>query len=175
VKTKPCRVEIDYRFSRSDPLYKEYLGTYFPCALNRFGAYVCAEHAVGLPRDPPRTGQNARYFFKNGTIRLNRPPTGPVPLTKPDWVRRYQVTQGFIEPFDQRGRLRAGLRLRGRVAALSCGTFPNIDHSTLIGCGAGLYCFVPRLPVRNKELIACPTDHGSRLFNRGRLIVYPSP
>jgi hypothetical protein len=174
VKTKPCRIEIDYRFSRSDPAYKHYLGTYFPCALNRYGAYVCTEHALGLPDDPRRTGQNARYFFKDGTIRLKRPPTHPITITKPDWVRRYPVTEGFIEPFEN-GKLRTGLKLRGHVGSPDCATFPNIDHSTLIGCGAGLYCFVPRLPVRNKELMACPTDRGSRLFERGRLVVLTNP
>jgi len=90
-------------------------------------------------------------------------------------VRRYPVTEGFIEPFDENGKLRMGLKLRGRVESPGCATFPNIDHSTLIGCGAGLYCFVPRLPVRNKELIACPTDRGSRLFKRGRVVVLPNP
>jgi hypothetical protein len=175
VRIEPCRIEIDYRFSRSDPAYKHYLGTYFPCALNRFGAYVCTEHALGLPDAPPRTGQNARYFSNDGTIRLHRPPTHPISVAKPDWVRRYPVTEGFIEPFDENGKLRTGLKLRGPVGSTACATFPNIDHSTLIGCGAGLYCFVPRLPVRNKEPIACPTDRGSRLFKRGRLVVFPNP
>lgn len=175
VKIRPCRIEIDYRLSRSDSLYKSYLGMYFPCALNRFGAYVCTTHALGLPGARPRSGHNARYFVKDGAIRLNRPPPESISVPKPDWVRRYPITQGFIEPFDQSGKLRAGLRLAGTLRTPGCTTFPNIDRTTLIGCGAGLNCFVPRLPVRNGELVACPTDPGSRLFNRGRLLVYPSP
>ena len=150
----------------------ESLSIYFPCSLNRFGAYVCPEHAVGLPGGPPRTGHNGRYFAKDGKIRLNRPPARPIAVPKPAWVRRYPVMQGFIDPFDRDGKLRPGLRLRRPARPLSCGTYTDVNQSTLIGCGAGLYCFVPRLPVRNKEVIACPTDRGSRAFDRGRLVVY---
>ena len=176
VKTRPCRIEIDYRLSRYDPLYKTYLGMYFPCVLNRFLAYVCAEHATGLPGARPRRGQNGRYFAPTGRIQLRRPPTEPVSVPKPDWVRRYPVTEGFIEPFDQKGKLRPGIRLgKPLPPPWRCATFRNIDRTTLIGCGAGLYCFVPRLPVHDKEPIACPTDGGSRVFNRGRLVVYANP
>ena len=84
VKTRPCRIEIDYRLSRYDPLYKTYLGMYFPCVLNRFLAYVCAEHATGLPGARPRRGQNGRYFAPTGRIQLRRPPTEPVSVPKPD-------------------------------------------------------------------------------------------
>jgi hypothetical protein len=175
VRAKPCRIEIDYRLSRSDSLYKSYLGMYFPCALNRFQAYVCAEHADGRPGARPRRNQNARYFARDGTIRLNRPPARAVSVPKPDWVRRYPVTAGFIEPFDRNGKLRAGLRFGRTLRSPACATFPRIDRTTLIACGGGRYCFVPRLPVRNHELIACPTDRGSRLFNPGRLLLYPKP
>jgi hypothetical protein len=34
---------------------------------------------------------------------------------------------------------------------------------------------VPDLHVDERELIACPTDRGSRVFNRGRLVVYSNP
>jgi hypothetical protein len=178
VRAKPCRIEIDYRLSRSDPLYASFLGTYFPCTLNRYLAYVCASNAYGVPDARPRTGQNARYFTRNGAIRLNRPPTRPVSVSKPDWVLRYPVTKGFIEPFDKNGKLRSGLTLSKPLRpprGWPCQTFADTDRSTLIPCPAGLYCFVPVLPVRDRELIACPIDRGSRVFNRGRLRVLPSP
>jgi hypothetical protein len=177
LKAKPCRIEIDYRLSRSDPFYVSYLGTYFPCALNRYLAYVCASHAYGLRNDRPRRGQNARYFARNGAIRLNRPPSRPVSVSKPDWVRHYPVTKGFIEPFDKNGKLRSGLFLGKPLRppqGWPCQTVADTDRSTLIPCQPGLYCFVPALPVQDKEPIACPTDRGSRIFNRGRLRVLPS-
>jgi hypothetical protein len=175
VKARPCRVEVAYRLQRSDRLYREYLGFFFPCSVNGFGAFVCASHAVGLPGDPPRRGYNARYFRRSGRLRLSNPPARPVATEKPDWVRRYPVDQGFIVPFDRRGQLRAGLTLRGSIGA-GCTTFTNIPRPTrLIGCGAGLYCFVPRLPVRDGQRLACPSESGSRLFHSGRLRVVVSP
>jgi hypothetical protein len=113
-EARPCRIEIAYRLLRSDPDYRVYLGTYFPCSLNRFDAYVCAEHALGAPGRPPRAGYNARYFIRSGSIRLDHPPRRPVTTEKPGWVRRYPVDHGFIVPFDRAGRLREGLTLRGR-------------------------------------------------------------
>jgi hypothetical protein len=175
VRVKPCRIEVDYRLSRSDPNYKSYLGMYFGCVLNRFQAYVCDSHAIGLPGDPPRKGQNGRYFVKDGTIRLNRPPVRPIAVSKPGWAKRYPIKEGFIEPFDQHGALRPGLALRGRVPAPGCATFRDLQRSTFVICGAGIVCFVPHLPVHERELIACPTNRGSRVFNRGRLVVYPNP
>jgi hypothetical protein len=175
VRADPCRVEIDYRLPRTDRNYSDYLGMYFPCSVNRFGAYVCASHAFGLPGDPPRTKQNARYVAATGTIRLDRPPSHPVSVREPACVRRYRVIDGFIQPFDSEGKLRAGLTL-GRSVSLACETFAgHPEASTLLACGGGLSCFVPRLPVRNGQLLACPTSPGSRTFERGRLDVHPQP
>lgn len=173
VKTNPCRIEIDYRLSRSDPLYKSYLGMYFRCTLNQFQAYVCDGHARGLPNERPRRGQNARYFFRTGRIRLNRPPAKPVLSAKPRWVSRYPVTEGLIEPFDNSGKLRPGLSFVGRLPSPGCATYPDLEHSTFVFCGAGRSCFVPRLPVHDKELVACPVAPGSRYFTRGRLEALP--
>lgn len=171
VQARPCRVEVAYRFRHSDPAYRDYLGTYFPCSLNRFGAYVCASHALGSPGDPPRRGFNARYWKRSGRLRLDRPPAGPVATPKPDWVRRYPIEQGFIVPFDSRGRLRAGLTLNGNTG-WRCQTFANIPQpSRLVYCGAAAYCFVPRVPVHDGERLACPTEPGSRLFRKSRLRV----
>ena len=171
VGSQPCRIEIAYRFRRSDPAYPHYLGTYFPCSLNRFGAYVCASHAFGLPDDPPRPGYNARYSSRSGSLRLDRPPQRVDATPRPDWVSRYPVDHGFIAPFDDRGRLRRGLTLRPDRRAW-CQTFRGIGQtSRLVYCGGSGYCFVPRLPVYAGELIACPSDAGSRLFFRGRLRV----
>jgi hypothetical protein len=175
VRSRPCRIDIDYRLAPSDPVYRAYLGMFFHCALNRFDAYVCDSHARGLPGARPRRGQNARFFARDGTIRLNRSPARPVSVPKPEWVRRYPVTQAFVEPFDANGKLRTGLRFGKPLAPPGCATFPNIDRTTLIGCGAGLFCFVPRLPAYKNEPIACPTDRGSRVFNSGRLVVYRNP
>jgi hypothetical protein len=175
VKSSPCRIDIDYRLAPSDPDYRQYLGMYFHCSLNRFQAYVCDTHARGLPGARPRRGQNARFFRTSGTIQLKRPPGQPVVVPKPAWVRVYPVTHAFVEPFDARGKLRAGLRVGKRLAPPACTTFPKIDRTTLLGCGAGRYCFVPRLPVYGKEPLACPAEPGSRVFNRGRLVVYPTP
>lgn len=171
VRTKPCRIEIDYRL----PDAQNIKSLYFPCALNQFQAYVCAEHALGLPTGPPRAGQNGRYFSATGRIHLDRPPQHPVTAPRPAWIKRYPVTEGFIEPFDSHGLLRSGLTWRKSLPQpYSCGTFPKIDRTTLIGCGAGLYCFVPRLPVSNHERIACPATRGSRTFFRARLRVSPN-
>jgi len=171
VVARPCRIEIAYRLRRADKAYRDYLGLFFPCRVNRFGAYVCAEHAAGLPGRPARKGYNARYFIRTGSIRLDRPPRRPVATPKPRWVRRYPVDHAFIVPFDRAGRLREGLTLRGPTM-LRCRTFADIpQRSRLLGCGAGSYCFVPRLPVRNGEGLACPSDRGSRVFLKGFLRV----
>ncbi len=136
VQARPCRIEIAYRVERSDPAYKHYLGTYFPCTVNRFGAFRCPEHAYGVPDDPPRTGFNARFFPRTGRIRLHHPPVIPVATPKPDWVRLYPVQAGFIVPFDRQGRLRPGLTLRGRASSrTTCTTFAGIhQRSRLYGC-----------------------------------------
>ncbi len=171
VRINPCRIEIDYRL----PDAPHIKSLYFPCGLNQFQAYVCTEHALGLPAGPPRTGQNGRYFSATGRIHLDRAPQHPVTAPRPAWIKRYPVTHGFIEPFDSHGQLRLGLTWRKPLTQpYSCGTFPKIAQTTLIGCGAGLYCFVPRLPVSNRELIACPATRGSRTFFRARLYVPPS-
>jgi hypothetical protein len=171
VQAKPCRIEIAYRLKRRDPGYKHYLGTYFPCTVNRHGAFRCPEHAVGRPDDPPRTGFNARFSPLTGRIRLYHPPSAPIATSRPDWVRSYPVEAGFIVPFDRQGRLRPGLTLRGRPSfRKTCTAFVAIrQHSRLYGCGAGLYCFAPSLPPRNGQVLACPNDRGSRVFTRGRL------
>jgi hypothetical protein len=171
VQARPCRLEVAYQPHRHDN--RAFRASYFPCRLNRLGAYVCASHAHGLPNDPPRRGHNARYSARSGRIRLDRPPARPVATPKPDWVRRYPVNDGFIVPFDRRGRLRSGLTLRGPTE-LRCATFASIRHrSRLLGCGAGLHCFVPRLPVRDRMRLACPAAAGSRVFRHGRLRVHP--
>ena len=168
VRTAPCRIEIDYRLPDA-PRIKS---LYFPCEVNRFHAYVCAGHAHGRPTDPPRTGHNARYFSTTGRIQLARRPQHLVAVARPAWVKRYPVAQGFIVPFDSHGRLRPGLTLRAPLPApYTCATFPKTSRTTLIGCGAGLHCFVPRLPVSNHELLACPMTPGSPSFFRSRLDV----
>lgn len=169
VQAGPCSIEVAYR-PRAEG-NRPFLSAYFPCRLNRFGAYDCAEHAHGLPADPPRRDHNARYSVRSGRIRLDQPPARPVATPMPGWVRRYAVDHGFIVPFDGRGRLRAGIVL-GKRSELTCQTFAGIRHrSRLLACGAGLYCFVPRLPVRHQARLACPSARGSRLFYKGRLRV----
>lgn len=177
VQARPCRIEVPYRLERADPAYKHYLGTYFPCKVNRFGAFVCPGHAYGLPDDPPRTGFNARFFPRTGQIRLYHPPAAALVTPKPDWVRLYPVDAGFIVPFDRKGRLRPGLRLRGRPSSrTTCTTFASIhERSPRYWCGAGLYCFARSLPPRNGQGLACAVEPGSRTFMRGRLRVLGDP
>jgi hypothetical protein len=175
VDANPCRVEIAYRLPRSDPAARAALGFFFPCRLNRFGAYVCASHADGAWDDPPRRGYNARFWIRRGILRLDRPPARRPVVRKLEWVRRYPVDHGYIVPFDGRGRLREGLELRG-PGRETCATFASIRQpTTLLGCGAGFFCFVPKLPVRDGQPLACPEAAGSRVFYRGRLTVLPEP
>jgi hypothetical protein len=175
VQAHPCRIEIAYRFKKSDPAYKHYLSTYFPCHVNRFGAFVCPEHAYGIPDGPPRTGFNARWNPRVGVMRLSNPPAHRIPAAKPAWIRQYPVELGFIVPFDRDGRLRSGLSLVGRPHR-ACTTYADIrERSTLYGCGAGYYCFAPSLPPRNHQRLACPRDRGSRVFERGVLTVLRAP
>lgn len=171
VQARPCRIEIAYALRKSDPGYRRYLRTiYFPCTVNRFGAFICPEHAWGTPKDPPRTGHNARFFPRTGQIQLDHPPARRLSTPRPEWVRRYPVLSGFIVPFDRRGRLRSGLRLTGHRGAFTCTTYSSIRQRTrLYGCGAGLYCFAPSLPSYDGQPLACPRDRGSRTFRRGVL------
>lgn len=176
VSASPCRVEIAYRPYGSASENRDFLGSYFPCTLNRYGAYVCASHAYGMFGDPPRKGFNARYFIKTGVIRLNHPPARAVVTPKPDWVRRYRVEVGLIVPFDAKGDFRSGLVIRGSISDGSCEEIADTPRSTkLITCPASLYCFVPRLPIYDGEALACPAKPGSRVFRRGSLRVLPAP
>jgi hypothetical protein len=90
VRAHPCRIEIAYRLPRSDPSFRYLLGSYFPCRLNRFGAYVCASHAWDTAGRRPLHHLNARFFPKrNGRIVLDQPPERRLATPKPEWVRRY--------------------------------------------------------------------------------------
>jgi hypothetical protein len=174
VEAHPCRIEIAYALPRSEHDYRLYVRSlYFPCSVDRFGAYVCTEHAIGIPGGPPRTGHNARYFPTTGRIRLDHPPSRAVATAKPAWLRRYRVVAGFIVPFDARGRLHAGIHLRVRAGVkTTCNTFANVARRTrLYGCGAGLYCFAPTLPPRDGQRLACPEQRGSVVFDEGVLRV----
>src|SRR6266545_2886274 len=83
VRADPCHIDIAYRFRRGSPQNKHYLGLYFPCGLNRFGAYVCASHTYGVPDGRPLRGLNARYFASNGRIVLDHPPGLTVAPARP--------------------------------------------------------------------------------------------
>ncbi len=166
VRADPCHIDIAYRFRRGSPQNKHYLGLYFPCGLNRFGAYVCASHTYGVPDGRPLRGLNARYFASNGRIVLDHPPGRPVVPVKPEWVRRYPVDHGFIVPFDRRGRLRRGLTV-APARPLPCSTAPDDRRwPYLWGCGGTMLCFAPSRPPHAGELLMCPTEPGSRRFFR---------
>jgi hypothetical protein len=78
VRANPCRIEIAYLLAASGG---HTLVPYFPCSVNRFGAYVCAAHAYGRLR---LSGTNARFFPKrNGWMRLDHPPTHRPLTAKP--------------------------------------------------------------------------------------------
>ncbi len=115
VQARPCRIEIAYRVERSDPAYKHYLGTYFPCTVNRFGAFRCPEHAYGVPDDPPRTGFNARFFPRTGRIRLHHPPVIPVATPKPSIVRAGSAPDSHFA--DAQARARHARRSRASTSA----------------------------------------------------------
>jgi hypothetical protein len=101
VRTNPCRIEIAYLVTAGGG---RGLAPYFPCVVNRFGAFVCAAHAYGAANGSRLSRSNATFFPKrNGSMRLDRPPTQHPLTAKPSWVRRYEVDHGFIVPFDRRG------------------------------------------------------------------------
>jgi hypothetical protein len=164
VRANPCRIEIAYLLAGSG---RHTLVPYFPCSVNRFGAYVCAAHAYGPANGLRLSGTNARFFPKrNGWMRLDYPRTHRPVTAKPSWVRRYEVDHGFIVPFDRRGRLRAGLTLTA-ARPFQCYTLPDDQQwPYLWGCGGTSVCFAPTLPARRGELLACPTQPGSRRFVR---------
>jgi hypothetical protein len=171
VATHPCRIKVAYRFEKSNPAYKHYLSTYFPCRLNRYGAFVCALHASGPVNGPPLRGLNASWDPGLGVMRLYDPPAHSVPAAKPEWVRRYPVQDGFIVPFTRSGRLRRGLALVRRPS-LTCEMFTNIGQRwPAYDCGGAgeLYCFPSTLSPRNNQLAACSSSQGSRLFRRAIL------
>jgi hypothetical protein len=164
VRANPCRIEIAYLVAAGGG---HGLVPYFPCFVNRFGAFVCAAHAYGAANGLRLSRSNARFFPKrNGWMRLDRPPTQRPVTAKPSWVRRYEVDHGFIVPFDRRGRLRAGLTLSA-AKPFQCSTLPDDRRwPYLWGCGGTSECFAPTIPARRGELLACPTQPGSRLFVR---------
>lgn len=156
-KTSPCRISFDYGEAGDSGFFA------LPCEVNKFGAYECAGHAQGAIS--ASTKWNAIVRSK-GRLVLDRPPRRARQITRPAWVRRYPVIDGYIRPFNSRGHLRPGLSLHGAVKRIDgCGV--GRAKSTRLTCVTGYACFASKLPLRAGDRIACPDAPGSKRFVRG--------
>lgn len=156
--TSPCEVSFEYG-ERGDGGF-----SVLPCKVNKFGAYACAGHAHA--ELPGSTEWNA-VARTRGRLVLDDPPAQRRWIARPDWVKRYSVVDGYIRPFDSRGRLRRGLKLHGVAEPVQgCGGGRSLT-STKLSCVTGYTCFAAKLPLRSGDRIACPDAPGSTRFKRG--------
>ena len=134
------------------------------CILSSGGAYWCPplHEATG-----PRLPENAR-LNRRGVLKLDSPLTGTQPAPPLQWFR-YPRVDGYIHPWTSGGKLRAGLRFKGKErgpcflveesarSAVSC-LYPN--------GGRDEACFPQRRPWRRGDVAACSFGPGSTTFTR---------
>jgi hypothetical protein len=165
VRAAPCRVTLAYAYAGGVDRKNN-----FACVLNRFGAYACPGHAQGPGHDVG--GWNAT--LRGYVLRLTDAPVHRVPSSPPPWLKRYEVTNGYLIPFDRRGARVAGIRV---VAAVTGNCLPQIGKATFrssLRCfGDDSFirdpCFTATGRVRPGDFVLCPRAPGSTAFDRLRV------
>jgi hypothetical protein len=152
IKAGPCRTAIQYSYVKT---------YYFPCSLNRAGAYSCASHAFDpAAGDPPGpTSWNATTSAA-GVLRLLTPPRRTLANHWPNWMRAYPLKDGYIVPLDSSGTRRPGITIAPETApSVGPGIFGCAGggalYGTYLSCGAGAVCFAVHLPVHTGDRLVC--------------------
>lgn len=159
IKAAPC--EVDILWSRSVP------NVYYPCKVNGFGAYDCANDWIESSLPP--AGLNATYHSATGAVILDHPVAVSVP--KPIWLRSYQVRMARIVPYDAHGQLRSGLTIVPWRYEVYCDGAPERESGFLL-CAAWAVCFVAdRLHnVVSGERALCPEKPGSHRMHQTTIV-----
>jgi hypothetical protein len=165
VLAAPCRVTLAWAYAGA--VNRKYN---FACVVNRFGAYACPSHAQGPGYDVG--GWNAT--LRGYVLRLNHPPPLRLRLSLPGWARRYELTNGFIIPFDGRGAAVGGIRIRAAVTGNCLAAFGRVTFRSGLRCfGDDNYirdpCFSPTGDVHAGDSVLCPRAPGSTVFDRLRV------
>jgi hypothetical protein len=176
----PCTLRIAYAYPknggtgwcpafRGHPHYCLFLSHTLLCRLNIFGAYSCQTHA-----DSPALRTANATLNRRGHLVLRVRFKGTTPTLPLPWQRKYPHTDGWIHPWTQSGRLRAGLRLIGMLSATCTAISEETITPSALACTSGESilldpCF-PRTARWNDGAIAlCPTAPGSTSFIRARV------
>ena len=162
--TSPCALNVNYGDNGNGGF------NVLPCEVNKFGAWACASHAQMILEAP--VAWNA-HIENRGKLALDAPPANPPAVKRPSWVKRYAVRNGYIVPFDRKGRLRSGLKLHGSSSRgiQGCGV-GTVHETTELSCVTGYTCFSKHRRLRAGDPIACPDAPGSTRFTRGYAAEY---
>jgi hypothetical protein len=133
------------------------------CVLSTTGAYWCPplHEATG-----PRLPENGR-LDRRGVLKLDSTLTNTHPARALRW-QRYPHVDGYIQPWTSIGKLRPGLRFKGKgrghcfLAAESA----RSAVSCLQGYVRSDACFPQRRPWQRGDLAACSWGPGSTTFTR---------
>jgi hypothetical protein len=153
VLASPCRVWVRYGGNT---------GAWVPCALDAHRVFACGLHGL-MPSEighPIRA--NATYSPLTGAIHLDG--AKPTAVKKPAWVTRWHWDQGFIYPFDERGRVLPGIAVKPFRSLRVCG--PDFRGSLVGNCGAGAYEIFPRWPLAKGDLFVYTywSSRGTRTY-----------
>ena len=180
VSTRPsCKVRVAVIWKRDsktgcygsprlpgDPRYCVDTKRTLICDIDLFGAYTCTWIADG---SPPLGNANARMNAR-GVLTLTVPLAGTHATPPLAWERRYPHTDGWIQPWTRRHRLRRGLRfawtVRGRCVSRAYeGVFPKGTLRCLPRGDVTIYqpCFRQR---RGGAIVACAGLPGDTRFSR---------
>jgi hypothetical protein len=133
------------------------------CVLSTTGAYWCPplHEATG-----PRLPENAT-LDRRGVLKLDSPLKGTHPAPRLGW-QRYPRVDGYIHPWTSSGKLRPGLRFKGKQRG-RCFLVDETARSA-VSCLAGNSrydaCFPGRRPWQRGDLAACSWGPGSTTFTR---------
>ena len=134
------------------------------CVQSGTSAYWCPplHEATG-----PRLKENAR-LDKRGVLELDSPLKGTHPAPPLAW-QRYPRVDGYIHPWTSGGKLRPGLRFKGKQRGrcfLAEESARSAVSCLLPSLGRADACFPQRRPWRRGELAACSFGPGSTTFTR---------
>jgi hypothetical protein len=134
------------------------------CVLSTTGAYWCPppHEATG-----PRLAENAR-LDRRGVLKLDSPLKGTHPAPPLRWFRYLRV-DGYVHPWTSSGKLRPGLRFKGRQRG-RCFLAEESARSA-VSClhpngGRDEACFPRRRPWQRGDVAACSWGPGSTTFTR---------
>jgi hypothetical protein len=164
VRAMPCRVTLAYAF---------------PGRRSQAQLRVRRQPIRRLFVSQPRTGAGLRRRrlerdLRGYVLRSEHPPARRLPFTPPSWVKRHEVTNGYIIPFDRRGAQVAGIRVVAAVTGSCLKQGGRLTFRSGLRCfGDDDYirdpCFTATGRVQQGDSALCPRAPGSTAFDRLRI------